>query len=165
MGNVHDVAARIARHFPTGLSTMKLQKLTYFALGWGFALLGRPIFTEKFQAWRNGPVCYELFTRHRREYMIHGWPLGDETNLEPEDKIVIDAVLKNYGALSGLQLSDLTHEPLAPWSRIRRENGVSAGEASKLEIPDAYMQEYFDELTGMASRRKAAETAVDPVNW
>lgn len=119
MATVHDVADRVVSHFKHGISTMKLQKLTYFAQGWSFALLKRPLFDEDFRAYRNGPVCYDLFKYHRGLYSVNNWRYGDKLHLSDEESIVVDAVLSNYGALSGLQLSDLTHQPGTPWSIIR----------------------------------------------
>lgn len=143
MTSIHDVAAKITNHFQSGITTMKLQKLVYFAQGWSFALLGHQLFEEDFRAWTNGPVAYDLFDRHRRQYLVGDWKWGDENELSPEEHVVVDAVLKNFGALSGPQLSELTHRPGTPWSKVRTEHGVPEGEACNITVPKPAIQEFF----------------------
>lgn len=143
MVTVHDVAARIVNSFEHGITTMKLQKLAYFTQGWAYDLIKRPMFVEDFEAWRNGPVCFDLFDKHRREYFVDEWPHGDETQLRPEDRIVVDAVLKNFGALSGEQLSNFTHEADTSWSKVRAEKGVPNGRRTSVVIPKEYIRAEF----------------------
>lgn len=38
------------------MSTMKLQKLCYYAQAWSLVWDDAPLFEEDFQAWANGPV-------------------------------------------------------------------------------------------------------------
>jgi len=141
MTNVHDVAAYITGQFDTGISTMKLQKLCFFAQGWSFALLDEKLFPEDFQAWRNGPVCYDLFDKHRGSYSVSSWPAGNASTLTKRQRIVVDAMLENYGALTGLQLSELTHRKSTPW-RAARE-GLRDGQASNAVIPQKDIRKHF----------------------
>lgn len=143
MAAINDVAAYVINHFDSSISTMKLQKLCYMAQGWSMALLDRELFPEDFQAWRNGPVSRELFQQHRRRYSVEEWPSGDPSALKWDEKIVCDAVLKNYGALSGIQLSELTHRPNTPWSETRREAGVVEGQPCEAIIAKELIREHF----------------------
>ena len=143
MANVHDVAAYITDHFDTSISTMKLQKLCYMAQGWSLALRDQSLFSEDFEAWKNGPVCYDLFTRHRGLYSVSSWRPGDPNNLKKNERVVLDAVLRNYGALSGLQLSERTHKPGTPWSSVRDAARVSGGQASNETIPKDLIKRSF----------------------
>lgn len=143
MHTVHDAAAHIVDHFDHPITTMKMQKLAYFAQGWAYDLLGRHMFAEDFQAWRNGPVCSELFQKHRGKYMLSSWPHGSSANLPEEEKIVLDAVLRNFGALSGEQLSEFTHEPGTPWDRVRQEQRVPSGKPTAAVIPKSYIEDWF----------------------
>lgn len=52
------------------MSTMKLQRLVYFAQGWNLAFVGTPLFDEKIEAWASGPVVRELWELHKDELMI-----------------------------------------------------------------------------------------------
>lgn len=146
MVSVHDVASYVVEHFRGPISTMKLQKLTYMAQGWSLALLGEPLFPEKFDAWRNGPVSRTLFACHRREYSVSTWPHGNPTAVDGKKKIVLDAALKNYEALTGAQLSELTHRAGTPWSIARQQNGVVGNSSSNVEIPNDLIREHFRSL-------------------
>ena len=64
MASVFDVAKYVLKK--TGqITTMKLQKLVYYCQAWSLAWDGKPLFPEEFKAWANGPVCQELFVKHR----------------------------------------------------------------------------------------------------
>ena len=60
MSNVFTVAKYILQQ-KGAMSSMKLQKLCYYAQAWSLVWDDAPLFDEDFQAWRNGPVCYELY--------------------------------------------------------------------------------------------------------
>lgn len=45
------------------ISTMTLEKLAYYCLVWSLVWYNKPLFANKFQAWRRGPVC--------RNYLMH----------------------------------------------------------------------------------------------
>ena len=57
---VFDIAKYIL-HQRGQMSTMKLQKLCYYAQAWSLVWDDTPLFDEDFSAWRNGPVCEPLF--------------------------------------------------------------------------------------------------------
>lgn len=149
--SVHDVAAYILRYFDKPITTMKLQKLAFFSQGWSLGLIGEPLFSSKFQAWTHGPVCYDLYQRHRGQYFISSWR-GNPANLEDYQERIVDGVLRNYGALSGSDLSELTHEQGTPWSTTREQNGISEGGRASAEIDDELIKEYFHrQLLGSGS--------------
>jgi uncharacterized phage-associated protein len=152
MTTVNDVAAHVLHHFGGSISTMKLQKICFFSQGWSLALRGKTLFDEDFQAWRDGPVCYELFDHHRRQFRVAEWPWGNRKALTEKQRIVVDAALDSFDALTGLQLSELTHRSGSPWSVTRKRSGVGEGQASSLVIPKDLMRNYF-----------AAELGVDRV--
>ncbi len=145
MATIHDVAAYIIDHFGTSVSPMKLQKLSFFSQGWALALLAKPLFREDFEAWVNGPVSYDLFDVHRGEWAVDAWPKGRASNLTERERVVVDAVLKNYGALSGKELSELTHKPGTPWHQVRAEPGLRANERTRELITRERMKSYFVE--------------------
>lgn len=144
MATVHDVARFVVDRFESDISTMKLQKLCFFAQGWNLALLERPLFKEDFQAWKNGPVCFELFDEHRGMYSVSSWPKGDADSLKKRERIVLEAMLRNYGALSGRQLSELTHVAGSPWDLARRRVGASPGQSSSELVTKDDIEHYFE---------------------
>lgn len=69
MATVFDVAKYVLEH--TGkITTMKLQKLVYYCQAWSLVWDEVPLFEEDFQAWANGPVCPELFERHKGRFEV-----------------------------------------------------------------------------------------------
>jgi hypothetical protein len=64
------VAEAILEHFDKPISTMKLQKLVYFAQGWSLGLTGKPLFDDESEAWASGPASPALYGLHRGEYSI-----------------------------------------------------------------------------------------------
>lgn len=144
--NVSDAAAYILSRFDTSLSTMKLQKLIFFSQGWTLALLGRRLVQTTFEAWKWGPVSYDLYHLHAGQYSVSEIPGGNALNVYGNNKLVIDAVIRNYGGLSGMQLGDLTHLPGTPWSVVRKQNGIGEGDASRVPIPDSMICEYFSRI-------------------
>ena len=52
------------------LSTMKLQKLCYYAQAWSLVWDDAPLFDDDFEAWANGPVCPTLFRATQGNYSV-----------------------------------------------------------------------------------------------
>ena len=100
---------------------------------------------EKFQAWANGPVCPELYARHRGEFNVTpGEFRGDPGVLDKSQRDTVDAVLGYYGTLSAYELSTLTHRE-APWKDARGD--IEPGQRSNNVISNASMAEYYGSLT------------------
>jgi uncharacterized phage-associated protein len=143
MTSVHDAAAYILSRSGQ-MTTMKLQKLCYYSQGWSLAWDDVPLFPESFRAWANGPVCYELFDKHRGRFQVSDWQWGDPNELTADERETVDAVLDSYGKLTGQELSDKTHVE-RPWVETRGD--LLPGAGSSEEIPKELMQEFFGGLT------------------
>ena len=96
--NVFHVAKYILQKKGT-MTTMKLQKLCYYAQAWSLAWDGVPLFEEDFQAWANGPVCPKLFVRHKGKFEISVSDFADITDFdfEKEQLETIVSVVDFYG--------------------------------------------------------------------
>lgn len=148
MATIHDTAAALLAPFDNRLPTSKLQALVYLAQGWSLALRGEALFPEPIQAWSAGPISRDLFRHHRREYSVADWPAGHAHELASAEAIVINAVVRNYGALSGTQLRTMAHVCGPPWARARdRANGAIA---SDVEIPVIDIRHHFAMILGSA---------------
>ena len=119
MVSVFDVAKYILEKRGR-MSTWKLQKLCYYAQAWHYTWTEKALFKEDFQAWRNGPVCPELFALHKGKFMIDATELsqGDSAKLDADEIESVDAVLAEYGELAPYYLSELTHIE-EPWKNAR----------------------------------------------
>ncbi|MCQ2081984.1 MAG: DUF4065 domain-containing protein [Lachnospiraceae bacterium] len=102
------------------ISTMTLEKLTYYCLAWSLVWFNQPLFDNKFQAWRRGPVCKELFDSHKGKRVISAEMIDSSHILSIDEKKIIDCVLSVYGNENGEFLSSLTHNE-KPWN-VTREN-------------------------------------------
>lgn len=148
MPSIDDVATYVIGKFSAPISTMKLQKLCYMAQGWSLAITDEPLFSEDFEAWKNGPVNYRLFNQHRGMFLVDAWSSGDPSALDPKQLAILYGAIKNYGALNGSQLGDLTHQPGTPWSRARANAGVGNGARTQQTIPKDDIRAHFKRLLG-----------------
>lgn len=144
MAKIYDVAYYILQKKP-GITTMKLQKLCYYAQAWSLVWDELPLFDEEFEAWANGPVCKELYLIHRGQFTIFADELKDYAKIElsDEQKETIDIILNDYGNETPHYLSELTHKE-RPWKETR--GNLPAGSKSNSIIPKELMQEYYSGL-------------------
>lgn len=141
---IFDVAEYILSKSGT-ITAMKLEKLCYYSQAWSLVWDERPLFGEKFQAWANGPVCPELYARHRGEFNVTpGEFSGDPGVLDKSQRDTVDAVLGYYGTLSAYELSTLTHRE-APWKDALGD--IEPGQRSNNVISIDSMAEYYGSLT------------------
>lgn len=121
MASVHDVAQYIlARRGP--MTTMKLQKLTYYSQVWSVVWNDDALFPERIEAWDNGPVVRELWNVTRGNFRVDA-VAGNPAALTEAQIATVDQVLAFYGDKDAQWLSDLTHLE-APWqeARARHQN-------------------------------------------
>lgn len=147
MATVRDVAAFIlAKDGP--MSAMKLQKLCYFAYGYHLAWEDRQLFPERFEAWANGPVVYELYDLHRGRFNLDkGEIVGDATALDAGEQESVNVVLDNFRAYDAHELSAMTHQP-GPWLDARKRAGVTDLQRSNEELRDEEIADFFGALVG-----------------
>lgn len=113
-----DVAAwflnEIDRKAGDSITNLKLQKLVYYAQAWSSALLNQPLFAERVEAWRHGPVVEQVYQEYKT--------FGNQTlprsrrkaRFSPQELTVLQDVLAAYGEHSAKFLADLTHHD-DPW--------------------------------------------------
>lgn len=143
MANIFDVAKYILEKSGS-MSTMKLQKLCYYAQAWSLVWDDTPLFKEDFQAWANGPVCPELFRKTQGSYSVSAKNEdGGEGNLTDDQKDTIEKVLEYYGGHDAQWLSQLTHME-DPW--IKAREGVPSGAGSSNIITKESMGLYYGGL-------------------
>ena len=140
MASVFDVA-RYILETKGRMSTMKLQKLCYYAQAWSLVWDDCELFPEEFQAWANGPVCKELYNATKGVFSVTADDEnGCSANLSDNQKDTINRVLDYYAPHNAQWLSQLTHME-DPW-QLARVN-VPAGVSSSNIISKASMAEYY----------------------
>jgi uncharacterized phage-associated protein len=144
MPTVYDVAKYILEK-QGQITTFKLQKLVYYSKAWSLVWDDDILFKNKIYAWANGPVCKDLYLKHKGcfEIAVSELTEGDSANLEAKHKATIDLVIKSYAHLSGQQLSNWSHTE-KPWLDARQ--GLNVDERGEVEITPDSMVEYYSAI-------------------
>lgn len=131
------------------MTSMKLQKIVYYSQAWHLAWTEKPLFPEKIEAWRDGPVAPKLFELHKGQFKLQaGFFLSKLKNpespqLTTDEKDVVDRVIRYYGQKDPHWLSQLTHLE-DPWKKARSH--CDDGDHSSEEISHQVMFEYYSSL-------------------
>jgi len=93
------------------ISNLKLQKLVYYAQGLYMAVYGKPLFSDKIEAWTYGPVVPELY-HYYKENNSNG--IRADKNFDPliinkNIKKFLDEIYECFGQFSASRLMNLTH--------------------------------------------------------
>lgn len=144
---------QIANHFikkagETGseLTPMKLMKLVYLGHGWHLGVTGKPLISERVQAWKYGPVIPNLYHQYKDfgRGQIGPSALTDvDPVTDPETIQFLDVIWDIYAKFSGGQLSTLTHEKDSPWWKTWNDHGGS--EKKGAIIPEDSIRDFYAE--------------------
>lgn len=143
-------AIAIANHFvdhanrnKEDMTNMKLLKLVYFAQAIHLALYEKPLFPERVEAWRYGPVVPEVYHLYKRYGAdpIPSVPSKVLPTIDADTKAVLNAVYDKYGHLSGPKLSGITHKAGSPW-----DQAYNSDNSRYAFISHESMKEYYQDL-------------------
>lgn len=131
------------------VTQMKLQKLVYFAQGAHLAKYNKALINETFQAWMYGPVIPEIY----QDFKLYGSrPITDTSEFIPSstysppfrlDADALDSINYTWGVLkdfSAMSLSNWTHQPNGPWSKVYDPDTKST------PINNKDIKQYFEKL-------------------
>lgn len=125
------------------ITPMKLMKLVYIAHGWYLAIKGEPLFSERIEAWKYGPVIPDLYhdTKQFGRNPIPPQIIDDGfvNGVDDETKEFIDDVLSRYGDYSAFDLSSFTHQSGTPWDTVYHNGSWDSF------IPDSLIQSHYIE--------------------
>ena len=128
------------------LTTWQLQKLCYYAQAWHYTWTNKRLIRQDFYAWRNGPVCTELYALHKgkKSVNISNFSFADTNQLSHDAKDSIDVMLEHYGKLSGDELVELTHSE-EPWIKARGDLSpyVNSDQIISLESMGEYYHKHL----------------------
>lgn len=122
----------------------KLQKLCYYTMAWGWALMDRDVASKgRFEAWVHGPVSPVLY----KKYKAYGWNQLPKVRGEPaipaDIKELLEAVWLTYGGKSGNELEALSHSE-KPWIEARK--GLSPSDICQNAINPDIMKDYYNSI-------------------
>ena len=146
------------------LDQMKLQKLVYIAHGWHLAIRERPLIQESVEAWTYGPIIADLYHEFKKfgnlpiterateikSRQTAGGPFSigfsieeptiDRDSDDPEyTRKFLNKVWDVYRDFTGVQLSNMTHEPDTPWDKTRQLHRNKRS----VSIPDETIAAYY----------------------
>lgn len=150
---VHDIADYIIVKLDeaqVGLNVLKLQKLTYYVQAWHLALMNKPLFDGRFQAWVHGPVNRQLYERFSGSHMMYDLLSQEDVrivfdldSIPKEARLHVDEVLDAYARFSGPQLESMTHDE-EPWKSAR--GALKSSERCETEIDEPLMASFYRKL-------------------
>lgn len=134
---------------------MQVLKLTYIAHGYTLAITGKPLFGDRIEAWKYGPVIPTLYNAIKefgrspipRLYSCRTPVTSPDLKTRMDElgrmigepnRSIIDAVLKIYGSFAGFQLSNITHMEDTPWKTHNKPG------KRHVKIPDGTIKEYYE---------------------
>jgi uncharacterized phage-associated protein len=134
---------RIYVRLKSGGHAWKIQKLVNYSQAWSLVWDERPLFPERIEAWANGPVCPDLYAKHRGQFIVHEIIGGNPGAIDKDGQETIEAVTEYYGDKHPQWLSDLTHAE-APWREAR--GNLRPGVSCQNEITHEAMAAYYESL-------------------
>ena len=131
----------------------------YLVHGWSLAFLGKPLITDKIEAWRYGRVIRSLYrvfadcgsgpiqhpalaARAEGSKLTFSAPMleGIETTWNADVKTLLDEVRGAYGSYTAIELSNYTHQDGTPWAQTWRPS------VNGLVISDESIKDHFHQL-------------------
>ena len=157
MGSTLRIADYIIGKSKQLLTPMQVNKLAYISHGFTLAIRNEPLFPDKVQAWKYGPIIPSIYHEFKdygggliTAFKYCGTALNDtkaakdrlaflESRIPKSHISIINEVLEKYGHFSGLGLSTITHEDGTPW-----DQRYHAGKLG-VEIPNSLTKKYYKE--------------------
>lgn len=148
MLSVNEVSNWLLQNSKKEISPKKLQKLLYYAYGWGLVFLNEStsdlkvkLFEADFQAWVHGPVIPEIYNKYRSYgYNPISIDAKETVHVSEDVEDLLNQILEVYGDYNGNELESMTHQEL-PWKNARA--GLSAIQPSSNTISDEDMFNFF----------------------
>ncbi len=124
---------------PEPMTAMKLHKLLYYCQGWHLAWYGQPLFGERIEAWKHGPVVPEVYCKP----WGHGAdPLADpmlDVELPDGEQSSVEQVWSHYRQFSACGLREKSHAE-RPWRHHFKPDATGRGSET---IPVEELREFF----------------------
>ena len=130
------------------MTNLRLQKLLYFAQGWHMARYGKPLFEEKIEAWKYGPVVPSVYSAYNQygPDALHDVSPAEDAFTEEELGLLMD-VIREYWKYSGSGLVNLSHAAGTPWDAVYRDGQMH------IEMKQEDIEAYFRTLVPLRSMK------------
>jgi uncharacterized phage-associated protein len=113
-----------------GLTQISLLKILYFCQGWYLLYKNKPLISNDFEAWENGPVikvvwdsfksfgAKKITGRAGKFDLMTGQITEVIPNLSSADDDFVSQIFQVYHVFGPWELRDMTHEPGSPWHKL-----------------------------------------------
>jgi uncharacterized phage-associated protein len=154
----------LAQEKGEGLSSMKLQKLVYYAHGWYVGMTGKRLINEEIKAGKFGICIYSLYQefikygaspieKKATEKVIQfgGFTVNEVgTPTDNEIKKFIKNVWNAYGKFTAIALFDMTHAVGTPWDKTIKDS-----ETINRDIPFELIKSHFEQAVENLRNKKS----------
>lgn len=122
----------------------KLQKICYYAVAWGWALMDRNLITDdRFEAWVHGPVAPALYEAYK-PFSWNDIPRVDSApSVANATSELFESVWLTYGDQSGNELEALSHSE-KPW--IEARGSLKPDQPSHNPISTTVMRDFYNSI-------------------
>lgn len=151
--SAHDVTRELRARLPADTGRAKIHKLLYYCQGWHLAHYGEPLFAERIEAWKDGPVVASLWADQQHDRPVPGPREVSASHLD-----VLEYVLDRYGNETGAQLIDRTHAE-TPWKSIAESAGWTPA-APSAAIEHESLRAFFAADAELARQRSNGRQVV-----
>ncbi len=125
-----------------------MQKLCYYAQAMYLAIYDKPLFEEKIEAWRKGPVIKDVYDLYR--WNNSSLKKNDDIIILPEEESVLKVINSVYGFKTSNELIESTHKE-KPWKQFE---DVAKDRNNNPEIPQKDIKEYYTDLVDVYEANK-----------
>ena len=142
-GDIADYFLVTSRERGENLTSLKLQKLLYYAQAWFLVKRDKPLFEEDFAAWIHGPMLTSQYARFKSK----SWhPIEDDLGapeLPGHVTTHLDEVLDVFGIESAIALEAMTLAE-EPWREARGK--IAPDDSSTAIINKETMKRFYRAL-------------------
>ena len=121
------------------LTVMMILKLCYIAHGWHLESREMPLFWNRIEAWRFGPVIRDVYLAFRSQGLevANPAPVAEE-EIDADAGEFLEEIYQIYGDLPAFWLSKLMHIPGGPWDIATKAMGYFS------QIPDVLLKKHYE---------------------
>ena len=106
------------------ISILRLNKIVYISHGWHLAMHNEPLFLDRIEAWKYGPIVPSLY--YASKYYGNGKylyePFPGEDPLDEKTTKFLNLIYKYYGKLRPLNIATLVGNEGTPYDKIHKKN-------------------------------------------
>ena len=119
------ISAAKAENRSGQMTNMKVNKLVYFAQAASLQKRGKPLFTDKIEAWDHGPVVYnvyEQFKPYGRKGISEQSSPDAAESISGDDIDLLAEVSLGLGGKTASQLRNRSHREDGPWCQTMKKH-------------------------------------------